>query len=550
MLNKLLIGFLLVSATGLMLQGCSTSSNEATTTTTSSTTTTTAAVGGASVVIRGSTATAVGGASISSVRAYAGLSSAEVFLGIPLAGSDTFTTIITGATSADGNYSLSAPISLLSDATTESGFAANLMVIISKEGTVIGCVIPSLSLEAGAETFAPTADPGEYKKQLLARAAFKKGTDPRSFDFTSSIDSKFSGGTMADYDLDKLDKLASSIHSSEAAERSIAEGLGISSAILDQLKEKGFELHKLYIEPIMRRGFETKTPPSRAELDLAFSSMEAAMKDFAIGLGLTEQQFADLRGMKDKTMETKMGEEGLAGDDPAFEEAKRRMGGSKMVTLFLGQWDAANTLANVAPSGKEKFAITQAAAYNRFVTSKEAIVAQLNSLMGSDGMRPEQISGYLRSNFFDAFVFPPPSAKPEERDGGGFDESSMEAMMRDYVSSRIMVYFMQTFLTERQRMTYFMSQEASMQPIFRNRFDTPASPYYMGEQFWNGTTLGHRPSPEEVQARLVLFNAALDAAMDDNTALQNIFRSAGFSESDITTILKSFRILMAPPDMF
>ena len=93
-----------------------------------------------------------------------------------------------------------------------------------------------------------------------------------------------------------------------------------------------------------------------------------------------------------------------------------------------------------------------------------------------------------------------------------------------------------------------------MQPIFTNRFQNTASPYYMGPNFWSGNfpggTPGTPPTPQQINDRLVLYNAALDAAMTNNTALRTIFIAAGFTDAQATSILNAFRILMAPPDAF
>ena len=93
-----------------------------------------------------------------------------------------------------------------------------------------------------------------------------------------------------------------------------------------------------------------------------------------------------------------------------------------------------------------------------------------------------------------------------------------------------------------------------MQPIFTNRFQNTASRYYMGPNFWSGNfpggTPGTPPTPQQINDRLVLYNAALDAAMTNNTALRTIFIAAGFTDAQATSILNAFRILMAPPDAF
>lgn len=502
----------------------------------SATTTTTVATASA-VVIKGATSSVSTGMSAKASTTFA---NAEVIIGLPIASSDAYTEIGRGTTDANGAYSINVNRDTLAGAAGESGYASNLILLVSKEGVTIGCMIPSVSPEAGRVTYAPNANPGQYAKQKMARRCFGKGIPPKNFDFNANIDQKFSSDTVKGYNDTQFDAVADSIKSGEDAGEEIALGLGISAANIQLMKNKGMELHKTYIEPIMQAAFENKTPPDRATMDAAFASMEAAMMAYAKELGITEQQLSDFKSMKDKTMETQMGQEDAMKNDPGFGEAKRRMMGTKITNLFLGQYDAANTVATIAPSGKTSYkdASGSSANYSKFVASKEVIVAKLNAMLNDATMvNPEQIPNYLRNNFFDAYVFPPAMNKPAPGE-------DMGQMMNSYANSRIMVYFMNTFLNDQQRMTYFASQESYMQPIFTNRFNNVDSLYYMGPNFWSTN-----PTPEQIQAKLALYNAALDAAMDNNAALKSIFIAAGFTDAQATTILKAFRILMSPPDM-
>lgn len=520
--------------------------------TSTATTTTTTLATSSGVTIKG---TSAGGSTSLGLRRFAtGLTTAEVTIGVPIKGSDEVTIVARGTTDSDGNYSITVATASLESLKTGSGnTAANVVITISSEGTVIGCVLPSISLEAGGTGYAPTASKGDYKKAMIARAAFKKGQDPKNFDYSGSIDTKFSSESMKDYTPDQVDDMADSIKAGEDAEAKIGAALGITDEKMDLMRKKGFELHRTYIEPLMQAAFATKTPPNRAAMDAAFASMEAKMTEYARDtLGISGQAIADFKSMKDKQMEAKMGESSFLKNDDSFKEAQLRMSGDKMINMFLGQWDAADTIANLATAEAPKsfrYNPASAAVYTSFVASKESIKTELLNKMSTSGTSLEAIPNYMRTAFFDRFLFPAMADKPQEKQGGGFDQASMEAKMGAFTNTRITVYFMNTFLNQQQRMTYFTSQETAMQPIFQNRFGNSSSPYYMGLNFWNGSlTGGTPPTPDQVSARLALYKAALDAAMDNNTTLKNIFIAAGFTDTQATTILKAFRILMAPPD--
>lgn len=527
-----LAGFLAFSA------GCGQAQSSSTATTTTTTTTLAAA---SSVGIKGSTSSTATGMG---VGAFAAVGTAEVYIGYCTKDSDAITNLVQGTTDAIGDYALYIATASLEALKASGGYVPNLMVIVSKEGVVYGCVIPSISPEAGFTNYAPSANPGDYKKQLVTRSSFKKGMDPRNFDYTGNIDKKFSSSVLKDMDPSKMDWLADSIKSADDFEANIAEGLGIDAALLSQMKQKGFQLHKTYIEPIMQAAFNDKTPPNREQLDAAFARLEAAMLDYAASIGLTGQQMADLKSMKDKQMETKMGEEGFAGGDPIFQEAKLRMMGDKMTSMFLGQWDAANTIANLKPSSstRETFASAYAARYAAFVASKEAIKTQLTTYLSSS-TSPETMPNYLRDSFFDEFVNPPMSEKPPE----GGSQASMEAYMDQFTTSRIMVYFMKTFLTESGRQSFFNTLQPSMEAVFSKRFNdtSNSSGYYMGPLFWET-----RPDAATVQTRVENFNTALTNAVEGNSALATVLSNAGFDTTQASAILKAFRIIMAPPDGF
>src|SRR3989338_3984202 len=232
------------------------------TSTPSSSATTTTVAASSAVAISGTTAV---GVTALGLRTFAdALGSAEVKIGYCEAGSDEVKELGRGTTAPDGTYEVRVPVASLEALKATGGYVPNLMVEISKEGVVIGCVIPSLSPEAGSRGYAPTASKGDYKKALIARAAFKKGKDPKSFDYSGSIDEKFSSEKMKDYTPGMIDDMADSIKAGEDAESKIGEALGISVASIEAMKMKGFELSRIYIEPIMRAAFESKTPPDRS----------------------------------------------------------------------------------------------------------------------------------------------------------------------------------------------------------------------------------------------------------------------------------------------
>ena len=226
------------------------------------------------------------------------------------------------------------------------------------------------------------------------------------------------------------------------------------------------------------------------------------------------------------------------------------MSGDKMINMFLGQWNAANTLATTAPTRKSSFEATNPVPYAIFVASQESIKAHLLTLMGAASTSPEAIPTYMRTAFFDRFIFPPPDApKPPPPTGGTTTEIeaarvSMEAFMDVYTSSRIMMYFMQVFVAPADRQTFFSTTQPAMQAVFQTRFSDTAnsSGYYMGPAFWET-----RPSADTIQERLTAFNAALTAAIVNPTTSGTMSR-AGFDTSQTATVLNAFRILMAPPD--
>ena len=504
---------------------------------------------GSAVAISGTTAV---GITTLGLRTFStALGTAEVKIGYCSTGSDEVIELGSGTTSPDGTYEVRVLAASLESLKATSGYVTNLMVTISKGDEIIGCVIPSISPEAGSRGYAPTASKGDYKKAVIARSAFKKGEDPKSFDYCGNIDKKFLSESLKDYDASKIDAVADSVKGAEDAMEEIIAGLGISAATLEAMKKKGNELHRTYIEPIMQAAFAAKTPPDRATIDAAFASMEAAMTTYALGLGISGQQIADLKSMKDKQFETKMGEESALTGDAAFTESKLRMSGDKMINLFLGQWDAANTLATTAPSGEVTFAVSNEATYTSFTASKESIKAHLLALQATAGTDPGAIPTYLRTAFFDKFIFPPGNAdKPAPPTGTSEAEiaaarTSMEAFMNEYSGTRILMYFMSVFLTENDRDTFFRTTQPAMQAVFQTRFtDTSnSSGYYMGPGFW-----ATNPSADTIQTRLAAFNTALGAAIDNSTTRAIIQTHAGFTASQTDAVLTAFRILMAPPD--
>ncbi|MFA4906519.1 MAG: hypothetical protein WC645_08460, partial [Candidatus Margulisiibacteriota bacterium] len=354
----------------------------------------------------------------------------------------------------------------------------------------------------------------------------------KNFDYSNNIDKKFSDDKVADYNDSKIDAVADSVKSAEDSMDEIIAGLGISAATLEAMKKKGDELHRTHIEPILQAAFAAKTPPNRAAMDAAFASMEAAMTTYALKLGISAQQIADLKSMKNKQFETQMGQEGAMSGDLAFKESKLRMAGDQMINMFLGQWAAANTLATTAPGLKTTFSIANPVPYASFSASQESIKAHLLNLMGTGGTEPMAIGDYMRTAFFDEFIFPPPDA----------NKSSPETFFQTYGSNRIMIYFMSTFLDPADRDTFMQTTQPAMQAVFQTRFSDTNSSYYMGPGFW-----ATNPSAATIQAHLAAFDAALTAAIINPTT-SDIMSRAGFDSAQTTTVLNAFRILMAPPN--
>jgi hypothetical protein len=157
----------------------------------------------------------------------------------------------------------------------------------------------------------------------------------------------------------------------------------------------------------------------------------------------------------------------------------------------------------------------------------------------------------MRTAFFDAFIFPPAdAAKPAPPPAGASTAevaaavASMETFMDQYISTRIMMYFMQTFLLQDDQMNFFGTVQPAMQAIFQTRFSdtTNSSGYYMGPGFWSTN-----PSATTIQGRLTAFTTALTAAID-NVTTQGIMSRAGFDSAQSAAVLTAFRILMAPPN--
>lgn len=473
------------------------------------------------------------------VKTMAVLADADVSIGKPAKDSEDLTEVATGKTGSDGTYIVDVALSKIQDDAVD-GRVQNLMVVITKAGTTLGATIPSISIATQA-AFAPPANVKGLMKQKIARKAFKKGIDPKEFDFNTNIERKFED--LTDYDPTddtKFDKMAEAIKNSEDVMDEIATGLGIDTTVLAKLDKKALEYHNTYIEPIFREAFENKIEPDRDKLDEALTNMEKYMKDYALSLGLTEQQFMDLKNMHDQHMQQGM-KDGLGTDDPAFKEIERRNMGNKMLDLFYAQYDAALTLAQASSGTRESFQTTNSARYNDYVASKEVIAQALRTKLNDTTLPdPRVIHEYLRLAFFEQFLFPPIEDMPTKE--GEMTIEQMEQKMKQYKSSRILVYFMDTFFPI-QKYQIFEAMGKTLQPIYRNRFENTNSDYYMGPEFW-----ASNPTPTQIQDRLEKFKTALDTAI--NSVIKTPFENV-FGVSDTTTsYINAFRILTAPPDAF
>lgn len=470
------------------------------------------------------------------VKAMGALADADVTIGTPGKDTEALTTIATGTTASDGTYSITVSVSDLQSITDDNNRACNLMVTV---GTSLGATVSFDTATQAA--FVPVANKINYMKQQIALKTFGKGIDPTELDYNGDIERKFSDLTgYGPTDADRFAKMADAIKASEDVMAEIAAGLGISTADLALLDAKAREYHDTYLEPIFRAAFEAKAPPDQDALDAAFANMEQAMKDYALSLGLTEQQFMDLKNMCDQQMRAKM-ESGLGPTDPAVVEIKHRDMGNKMIDLFYAQYDAAYTLANATTPEGDSFAEANPTRFSAYVSSKEAIATVLREkLNDTDILDPKLIGNYLRTAFFDAYLFPP----KDEMITQEVTPDEMNDIMASWESSRIMVYFM-GFFSDTQRDDIFSGMGETLQPIFRNRFEdiTNSSGYYMGHEFW-----ASEPSADEIQSRLENFKTALDNAI--NSIVKTPFESV-FGVSDTTTsYINAFRILNAPPDAF
>lgn len=491
------------------------------------------------VTIKG-LASSSGLSSIQGIKASSALSGATVTIGKPAKNSEDMTAIATGITGSDGTYSIDVDFSQVSSLTDSNNKVNNLMVIITQNGTTLGATIPAIDT-ATKSAFAPSADETGYMKQKIALKTIKKGMDPKDLDFSGDIDQKFTNFEgYKSTDDSKFDKMADAVKNSNEVGDDIAAGLGISTTILAQLEAKAKEYHDTYIQPIFKAAFDNKTPPDKTTLDTAFANMEKALKDYALTLGITEQQFLDLKNMKGQQMQSDI-EQDLGAQDNAVKGFKQQENGNKMIDLFNAQYDAANTLAQASIGSKQSFANASPTQYAAFVASKEAIATVLKAkLNDATIINPMEIGNYLRLAFFDRWLFPPMAEMPSKE--GEKNSGEMETIMSGYKSSRIMMYFMD-FFSESQRQSIFQSMGSTLQPIFQNRFQNTGSPYYMGEQFW-----ASNPTPTEIQTRLGLFKTALDNAI--NSIVKTPFESVFGASTTTNTYINSFKILNAPPDAF
>ena len=501
---------------------------------------------GNSITVKGmATSATTGTSSIKNVRILASsvLADANVIIGKGVKDSDEIVEIATGTTDASGKYSIDLDISELEGAATDNK-VSNLMVLIEKDGVTVGSTIPTTDL--GTKTaFAPTADPSGYKKQMIARNVFKKGQDPKDFNFVDNVDRKFS-----DISGEKFDEMAEAIKAADDMRLQIAVSLGISAEALALLDAKGREYHDTYIEPIFRQAFDSGNPPNRETLDAAFAQMDEAMKDYAVSLGITEQQFVDLRAMHDKNMQGHMQEQ-LGANDTDFKDMKRRDEGSKLIDLFIAQFDAADTFANASTSSKQSFKDANPVKYAEFLAKKDTIITALKEKMNDTTITdPRAIGDYLRTEFFDAFLFPPVELmqanrvrdkKSVQSKFSKDNPEDMEAIMQNYANTRIMVYFM-NFFTAQQRGAIFQSMGQTLQPIFQARFETSSSEYYMGSSFWES-----RPTGEEIAARTEKFKTALNNAI--NSIVSTPFNAVSWAQgTSVSTLINAFVIINAPPD--
>ena len=253
-------------------------------------------------------------------------------------------------------------------------------------------------------------------------------------------------------------------------------------------------------------------------------------------------------------------------DDPAMREMRRRDMGGKMLDLFNVQYAAAAVLANASIDSRVSYASANATRYTSFTSSKTAIETAIKTKLddgskdssfggGTTGDPIWELSNYLRSEFFDKYVFPsmvdmgaPPPPGPlsllAASDLPPINDGFMDDMVSRYgtgAEARIMVYFMGFFAGGKGAL--FNSMINSMQPIFTAQFSDPTASYggqiyYMGPAFW-----ATNPAPSVVKARNDAFKAALDNAVDTavGTAF-NIFSNAA-------AVKAAFKTLSAPPNM-
>ncbi|OGC06416.1 hypothetical protein A2526_06710 [candidate division WOR-1 bacterium RIFOXYD2_FULL_36_8] len=477
------------------------------------------------------------------IQASSALADANVTIGEGAKDSEDIVEIATGRTDSLGKYSIEIDVSDLRSDVTDNK-VSNLMVIIEKDGVIVGSTLPTTDLTTKT-AFAPTANPSGYKKQMIARKVFKKGSDPKDFNFVDNVDRKFS-----DISGEKFEEMAEAIKAAEDMRAQIAESLGIDVSKLALLDERARTYHDTYIEPIFRQAFENGIPPDRETLDAAFAQMDEVMKDYAVSLGITEQQFVDLRAMNDKNMQGYMQEQ-LGANDTDFKDMKRRDEGNKMIDLFIAQFDAADTFAQASTASKQSFKNANPAKYAEFLAKKDTVITALKEKMNDTTITdPRAIGDYLRTEFFDAFLFPP---LEQAQSSGVRDKKAvkikfskdnpedMEAIMQAYANTRIMVYFMNFFTTE-QRGTIFQSMGQTLQPIFQSRYEDSQSVYYMGPSFWES-----RPTGEEIAARTEKFKTALNNAI--NSIVSTPFNAVSWvGGTNVSDLINAFVIINAPPD--